>query len=487
MSNTSQGMTKQPSAFYEDLEALLKREMRQNPAALDVRVKLAELYAQTYRVGDFVQHARETRPLVKDLKNSTEWRRIASMGRQLQPKELLFNESGDDVIQFDEVRPASNVAVHSRIGDEARFKKPLEELAAAYEEIRKDVRFLTEFDIEVMKTAGPPTPLEPAQRLSDYIGGAQIYLKRADTGNQLSHITHAIVGQVLLAKRMGKKVLVTASHSGRNGVLLASIAARMGMKTIVFMLAEQIQIQRSNVFRMWLSGADVQEVDPKSRAGNDIRKAAFDYWARFSSETFLVMGLDAGPHPYPMMMQEFTSLIGRECRRQIHAHIKKPPDMLVARAGENADAIGLFPSFFKASNVRLVCVGAADPFTPVDASAINRANGIPAQHLLTTKEEKNATRIMEGMDYPSVARETAWLKASGRVEFVQTQSAAARKAIQDLARCEGIVPAIESAYAMAWACQAAASMSREQSIVVFLGENVEKDIWEIGKAMGVPL
>lgn len=483
-------MTQQHSAFYEDLESLLRKEMRQNPAALDARLKLAELYSQTYRVADFIQHARETRTLIKDLKNSQEWRRIATMGRALQPNELLFSESGADVIEFDGARPtaANEVSNHSRIGDEARFKKPLQDLATAYEEIRKDARFLAEFDNEVMQTTGHPSPLEPAKRLSEFIGGARIYLKRADMGSQISHITNAIVGQALLAKRMGKKTLVAASHNGRSGVLLASIAARMGLKAVVFMQAEQIQIQRSNVFRMWLSGADVQEIDPKGRAGTDIRKAAFEYWARFTNDTFLVMGLDAGPHPYPMMMQEFTSLIGRECRRQIHAHIKKAPDILVTRAGENADAIGLFPSFFKATATRLVCVGAADSFINVEATTGLKRPGVnPGQHLLTSLEEKQATRILEGMDYPSVARETAWLKASGRVEFVKTQSAAAKKAIQDLSRCEGIVPAIETAYALAWACQTAATMSREQNIVVFLGESVEKDIWEIGKAMGVPL
>jgi tryptophan synthase beta chain len=443
------------------------------------------LYSQTYRVKDFIQLARETRALIKDLKKSPEWRRIASMGRLLQPGELLFSESGADVIEFDGARPANEMPNRSRIGDEARFKKPLHDLAVAYEEIRKDSRFLAEFDNEVMQTSGHPAPLELAHRLSEHVGGAQIYLKRADMGNHLSHITNVIVGQALLAKRMGKKTLVAASHNGRSGVLLSSIAARMGLKAVVFMHAEQIQIQRSNVFRMWLSGTDVQEVDPRSRVGADIRKAAFEHWARFADDTFLVMGLDAGPHPYPMMMQEFTSLIGRECRRQIHAHIRKAPDILVTRAGENADAIGLFPSFLKAAATRLVCVGAEDSFTSVDAATIIRPGS--AQHVLSTREEKNAARIMEGMDYPSVARETAWLKASGRVEFVKTQTAAAKKAILDLSRCEGIVPAIETSYALAWACQTAATMSREQNIVVFMGENVEKDIWEIGKAMGVPL
>ena len=486
MPTTGQGLTKKPSAFYEDVETLLKQEIRQNPSALDARVRLAELYSQTYRSSEFVQHARETRAVIKDPKTSPEWNHIATMGRRLQPNDLLFSASGDDVIEFDGGRPDA-APVHSRIGDEPRFKRPLQDLAAAYEEIRKDARFLAEFDHEVMQTVGQPTPLQPARRLSEYIGGAQIYLKRADMSSHLSHIAYAIVGQALLARRMGKKALVMASPDGRSGVLLASIAARMGLKAVVFMHPEKMQIQRSNVFRMWLSGAELLEVDPKGPAARDIRKAAFDHWARSTSDTFLVMGLDAGPHPYPMIMQEFTSHIGRECQRQIYAHIRKAPDILVTRAGENADAIGLFPAFLKAGSTRLVCVAAEDSFVLPDAPSSVQRPGALAQYPLSMREEKQAARIMEGMEYPSLARETAWLKASGRVEFVKALSGAAKKAILDLSRCEGIVPAIETSYALAWACQAAAKMSHEQNVVVYLGENVEKDIWEIGKAIGVPL
>ena len=480
----------QPSAFYEDLESLLLEEMRKHPTQLEVRLKLAELYSQTRRAADFIQLARQTQSLIKDPNKSDEWRRILSMGRVLQPDEPLFSQSHDDAIKFVMAQPGGNDApAHSRIGDEARFKKPLQDLADAYEAIRKDSRFLAEIDIEMMQSAGYPSPLEPARRLSEHIGGAQIYLKRNDIGVRQSHIASAIVGQALLAKRMGKKTLVTASGNGQSGVLLASVAAKLGMTVVVFMSMEQMQIQRTNIFRMWLCGADVQEVDPKGRSGGDIRKAAFDHWARFANDTFLVMGLDAGPHPYPMMMLEFTALVGRECRRQMYSHIKKAPDVIVARAGENADAIGLFPPFLKAPATRLVCVGAADSFETEDAAAANAKNVAIQQRLqpLSASEQHRATRILEGLDYPSVAREQAWLKATGRIEYVKTQSAAAKKAISDLSRFEGIIPAIETAYALAWACQTAATLPRDQSVVVFLGEQVEKNIWDIGKAMGVPL
>lgn len=491
MQNDLAGPSKlQTSAFYEDLESLLIEEMRKQPGLLDVRFKLAELYSQMRRVSDFIQLARETQSLIRDPKKSDEWLRIARMGRKLQPNEPLFSELNNDAIKFVESQPDQEAPAHSRIGDEARFKKPLRDLAVAYEEIRKDSGFLAELDSEIMQSYGYPSPLEPARRLSEYLGGAQIYLKRNDIGARQSHITSAIIGQALLAKRMGKKTLVASSGNGHGGVLVASIAAKLGMGSTIFMSMEQMQIQKSNIFRMWLCGADVQEVDPNGRGGADIRKAAFDHWAKFANETLLVMGLDAGPHPYPMMMLEFTSLVGRECRRQMYAHNKKAPDILVARAGENADAIGLFPSFLKASNTRLVCVGTVDSFEGVDVAVAKPRNASvfnPSQRPLTLKEQQRATRILEGLDYPRVAREQAWLKATGRVEYVEARSAAAKKAISDLSRCEGIIPAIETAYALAWACEAASSMSRDQTVVVFFGENVDKNIWEIGKAMGVPL
>lgn len=480
----------QPSAFYEDLEGLLIGEIQKTPEALEIRMKLAELYSQTHRVTDFVEHARKTLALIRDPKKSEEWRRISSMGRLLQANEPLFNESNDDAIDYAAAESADKTPAFNRIGDEPRFKKPLQDLTAAYEEIRKDARFLADFDNEMIQSMGYPSPLEPAKRLTEYMGGAQIYLKREDIGSRLSHINSAIIGQALLAKRMGKKTLVAASGSGQSGVLVASVAARLGMSATIYMNMEQMQIQRSNVFRMWLCGADVREVDPKGHAGTDVRKAAFDHWARSADDTFMVMGLDAGPHPYPMMMMEFTSFVGRECRRQIYARSKKAPDLIVTRSGENADAIGLFPSFLKATKTRLVSVGAADSFETAEAAATQSRNpnvyNLRLQPL-TMNEQQRAARILEGLDYPRVAREHAWLKASGRIEYVEATSILAKKAINDLSRCEGIIPAIETAYALGWACQAAAKMAKDEVVVVFLGENVEKNIWEIGRAMNVPL
>lgn len=490
VSNPAETSPKQLGAFYEDLEKLLLDEMRKQPKLLDVRLKLAELYFQTRRVDDFILHARDTRDSIKNLDKSDEWHRIVSMGRMLRPSESLFSDFNGDAIEFVATQLASDLPAYSRIGDDERFKKPLQALADAYEEIRKDPRFLAQLDIEMMQTAGHPSSLQPAQRLTDFLGGAKIYFKRDDQGGRFAHITGAIVGQALLAQRMGKKTLVAFSGNGRSGVLVASIAARLGLNATVFMNADQIHLQKSNVFRMWLCGANVQEIDPKDRSGTDVRKAAFDHWARHSADTFLIMGLDAAPHPYPMMTLEFTSVVGRECRRQMYATNKKAPDLLVTRGGDNADAIGFFPPFLKAPNTRLVCVEPADHFDPAQNAAAQPKNPNvfnPILQPLTQQEQQRAAQILEGMEYPRVVREHSWLKATGRVEYMQIGSVAARKAISDLSRYEGIVPAIETSYAIAWACQEAVKMQKDQSIVILLSENVDKNIWEIGKALGVPL
>lgn len=476
-------------AFYEDLEKLLQQQLKQQPHLLDLRLKLAELYYETRRVEEFVRGARQMRNYVSNPGKSEEWRKVTSMGRMLAPAESMFNEAPGDSIPFIASTAAAQKAAYSRIGDEERFKKHLQLLADSYEEIRKDPRFVSELDMELMQTAGHPSSLQPARRLSQHIGGAQIFLKREDLGARVATLTSAVVGQAPLAKRMGKKTLVAASGNGRSGVLIASIAARLGLDAVIYMDAEQKRLQASNVFRMWLMGANVTEADLKRYKTADLRNAAFDHWASNARDCFLVMGLDAAPHPYPMMTLEFASVVGRECRRQLNLQTRKIPDLLVARAGNNADAIGFFPPFLKASATRLVCVEGADTFED-DSSRSRRsaaANFSPLDQPLTMQERQQAAVIMEGMDYPRVTREHAWLKASGRVEYVRTTPAAAKRAISDLSRHEGIITAIQTAYAMAWACQAAKEMSREQTIVVLLAENVDKNIWEIGKAMGVPL
>lgn len=491
MSNSSGAPPQKMGAFYEDLEKLLLDQIGKQPHLLDLRQKLAELYFETRRTDDFLRQARQIHLRIKDPAKSAEWRKVFSMGRMLAASDPLFADtSGGAVIEFVTPKAVAQQQAYTRIGDEERFRKPLQEIAAGYEEIRKDPRFLAELDMELMQTAGHPSSLQPAARLSQHLGGAQIYFKREDINSRTSHMTSAVVGQALLARRMGRKTLVASSLNGRSGVIVASVAARLGMNSVIFMDGDQIRLQTSNVFRMWLMGANVSEANLGRYKTPDIRKAAWDHWGGNTRDSFLVMGLDAAPHPYPMMTLEFASITGRECRRQLYSNAKKIPDLLVARAGDNADAIGFFPPFLKAAGTRLVCVEAPDTLEGDDVRARPEAgarNFDPVDQPLTMREQQRAVTILEGMDYPRVTREHAWLKASGRVEYVKVAAAAAKKAVNDLSRFEGIIPAIQTSYAIAWACQEAARMKPDQNVIVMLAENVDKNIWQIGKAMGVPL
>ncbi|NKF22628.1 pyridoxal-phosphate dependent enzyme [Solimonas marina] len=476
--------------FYEDLEKLLLEQIAREPQQLDARLRLAELYYEMRKTDAFLFQARYVHQQIPGGEQSTEWRKIISMGRMIAPRDPLFVDAEiGDRIEFVSARPtaapspAAPAHGYTRIGEEERFRKPLAEVAAAYEVIRRDPRFISELDMELIQSAGHPTSLQFAERLSRHVGGARIYLKRDDIGSQPAHLLAAVLGQAMLAKRMGKKTLVSFSPTGRSGVVVASIAARLGLQAIVYMDSEQMQLHAGNVFRMWLAGASVTEsgTGEGRKKAVDIRQAAWDHWAAHSADCFLVMGLEAAPHPYPMVTLDFAAVAGRECRRQLYVVNKQVPSLLVARAGDNADAIGLFPPFLKAMSTRLVCVEGSDYLDRATRDQQEQAAG------LTLQEQRRAALIMEGMDYPRTTREHAWLKASGRVEYVKGASSSAKRAVYDLSRHEGVIPAIQTAYALGWACDEAAKMSAEQIVVVMMSENVDKNIWEIGKAMGVPL
>jgi len=479
---SASGTIQDTGAFYDDLEKLLAQQIARQPQSLDLRLRLAELYYETRRVQPFLEQARQMHAQIRDPADSEPWRKILSMGRMIAVTDPLFAEAPiGDRIEFVGARATAPKLAYARIGEEERFRKPLAEIAEAYETVRKDPRFIAELDNEMMQSAGHPSSLQFAARLSDQLRGARIYLKREDINTQPSHLLAAVLGQALLARRMGKKSLVAFSPTGRSGVVVASVASRLGLQAEIFMDSEQMQVQAGSVFRMWLMGAHVNEGGLGRKREGGARKEVWDHWQRNSADSFLVMGLDAAPHPYPMLTLEMASIAGRECRRQLYAINKKAPDLLVARAGDNADAIGLFPPFLRAAGTRLVCVEAQD-----DLGETTAPQGGSTQPL-TLKEQQRAAAIMEGMDYPRTTREHAWLKASGRVEYVKGAVAAAKKAVYDVSKHEGVIPAIQTAYALGWACQEAARMNPEQTVIVMMAESVDKNIWQIGKAMGVPL
>lgn len=371
---------------------------------------------------------------------------------------------------------------YRRFGDEKRYQPYFEALTQGFAEAWADSGFQSKLDVELTYLARRPSSLQHARRLSQTLGGAQIYIKREDASPRDTHLIIAVVGQALLAQRMGLKTLVTSTTDGRRGVVTASIAARLGMEAVVFMDSKVSSHHNANVFRMWLLGAEVQ-APPGGRGGrsSDPRYAALEYCAQHLDRSLLVLGLDGACEPYPQMQREFASSIGRECQRQLRFVAKRSPDLLVARGGNNPDALGLFPAFIAQSQTRLVCV---EPAESVGREGLFPSD--PTKVPMTASEQKVAATIMEGGEYPSVVREHGWLKASGRVEYVKVSADVAKKAIHDLSHQEGFVPAIQTAHALGWACQAAAMMRPEQVVAVVMSESEEKDIWDIGRLMGAP-
>jgi len=392
-------------------------------------------------------------------------------------KSSIPGDTGDR-IEF--VAPANApTQTFRRFGDDARYEGYFKALTEGFAAAWADPTFQAKLDMELTFLARRPSSLLHAARLTQHVGGAQIYLKREDASPRDTHLIIAVVGQALLAQRMGRKTLVTATADGRRGVLVASIAARLGMQSVVFMDNNASAQYGSSVFRMWLLGAELTPAVDRRGNDEDPREAALQYCARHLDDCFLVLGLEGAREPYPLMLREFAATIGREGQRQLRNAAKRAPDLLVARGGNNADALGLFPAFLSQKQTRLVCVEPAEEAVPATAQEAARQ--------LSRKEQKVAKTILEGLEYPSVVREHGWFKASGRVEYVKATQESAKRAIRDLGTHEGFIPAIETAYAIGWACEAAAKMSREQVVAVLVSEDVEKDIWDIGRMMGAPM
>ncbi|HVT34769.1 MAG TPA: pyridoxal-phosphate dependent enzyme [Nevskiaceae bacterium] len=467
------------SSFYVDLEKLLRQQLQVEPRSKDLRLKLLELYFDTSRSEDFLREARNLAQDIRNKSSSAEWQRAANMGRMLLPDHDLFRLEIADKVEFiEQSAPAVRQRVKKRFGEgHAAY---FERLGKDYDAVRTDPKFLADLDLQLVHVANRPSSLMHAQRLSEYLGGAQIYFKREDLSPAGTYLTISVCGQALLAKKLGRTTLVSASSNGLRGVITASVAARLGLKCVIYMDGKDMHLQSSNVFRMWLMGATVTAADPHTYHKGDVRETALEHCARDGS-CFMVLGLDAAPQPYPMMGLEFAAVIGRETRRQL-AGARRVPSLLVARAGENADAIGFFQPFLREPQPRLACVATRSEFTR-EASATHD----PFKAPLSAAEKLRAGVIMEGLEYPSVTREHAWLKASGRVDYVDISEDAVKKAIGDCGRLEGLIPPIQTAHAIAWAIAEARRMEPTETVAVILRESMDRDIWEIGRAMGVPL
>jgi len=371
--------------------------------------------------------------------------------------------------------------------------QPLEELCAAYEKYMNDEEFLAELNDDLHHYVGRPSPLYHAVRWSEQIGGAQIYLKREDLNHTGAHKINSALGQALLAKRMGKTRIIAETGAGQHGVASATVAARLGMECIVYMGSEDIQRQAINVYRMRLLGAEVRAVDSGSRTLKDALNEAMRDWVTHVDDTFYIIGTVAGPHPYPAMVRDFQAVIGRETRQQIKIQAGRLPDALIACVGGGSNALGLFYPFLGDKEVSIYGVEAGGDGLPTGRHAAPLSAGQPGvlhgnrTYLMTDADGQiSATHsVSAGLDYPGVGPEHAWLKDSGRAHYVAVTDDEAIAAFHTVTRTEGIMPALESSHALAYCQQLAATLHRDQMIVVNLSGRGDKDIHTIATREGI--
>lgn len=369
----------------------------------------------------------------------------------------------------------------------------LVELEEAYRRIRRDPEFKKEFRELLSEYVGRPTPLTHAPRLSEKLGGAQIWLKREDLCHTGAHKINNTIGQILIARRMGKKKIIAETGAGQHGVAAATAAARFGLECEVFMGAEDVRRQALNVFRIKLLGAKVRVVHSGSRTLKDAMNEALRDWISNVEDTFYMIGSAAGPHPYPMMVRDLQSVIGTETKKQFRKIIGGLPDVLVACVGGGSNAIGLFHPFAGDESVRLVGVEAAGHGVRSGRHAATLTAGTPgvlhgARSYLLQDEVGQVTEahsVSAGLDYPGVGPEHSFLKDIGRAEYVTATDAEALEALEMLAKLEGIIPALETAHAMAEVTRLAPTLPKDKHIVVNLSGRGDKDMETVVSCLGL--
>jgi len=371
----------------------------------------------------------------------------------------------------------------------------LEELKAAYAKYRADPEFLREYEYDLKHFVGRPSPIYHCARLSRDLGGAQLYLKREDLNHTGAHKINNTIGQALLAKRMGKRRIIAETGAGQHGVATATICARLGLECIVFMGEVDIERQAINVYRMKLLGATVVPVTSGSKTLKDALNEALRDWVTNVDTTFYIIGTVAGPHPYPMMVRDFNAVVGREARAQMLELYGRLPDTLVACVGGGSNAIGLFHAFLSDPSVAIVGVEAGGEGIESGRHAASLGAGKPGvlhgnrTYLISNEDGQiqETHSVSAGLDYPGVGPEHAWLKDIGRAQYVSVTDDEAMQGFHALTRIEGIMPALETAHAIAYAMKLAPKMRSDQSILINLSGRGDKDIFTVARLDGIGL
>ena len=372
---------------------------------------------------------------------------------------------------------------------------PLEELTHAYETFKRDPEFIAELDRDLAHYVGRPSPIYHAERLSQHMGGAQILLKREDLNHTGAHKINNTVGQALLAKRMGKGRIIAETGAGQHGVASATVAARLGLECVVYMGAIDIERQAINVFRMKLLGARVAPVTSGSQTLKDALNEAMRDWVTNVHDTFYIIGTVAGPHPYPMMVRDFNSIIGREARAQMLSQYGRLPEAIVACVGGGSNAIGLFHPFLNDTSVEVFGAEAAGEGIETGRHAASLAAGRPGvlhgnrTYLICDDDGQiiDTHSVSAGLDYPGVGPEHAWLKDCGRAQYLGVTDDEALEAFHLLAKTEGILAALESSHAVALGMRLAKDRPKHERILVNLSGRGDKDVHTIAKRVGITL
>ena len=369
----------------------------------------------------------------------------------------------------------------------------LDQLKAAYARYQSDPDFLAEFEYELKHYVGRPSPVYHARRWSEHFGGAQVYLKREDLNHTGAHKINNVIGQALLARRMGKRRVIAETGAGMHGVAAATIAARYGMECVVYMGAEDVKRQIQNVYRMKLLGASVVPVESGSKTLKDALNEAMRDWVTNVENTFYIIGTVAGPHPYPMMVRDFQSVIGREAREQMQELAGRQPDAVLACVGGGSNAIGIFYPYIPDEAVRLIGIEAAGHGLESGKHAATLVTGKPGvlhgnrTYLLQDENGQiiETHSVSAGLDYPGVGPEHAWLKDSARAQYVSITDDEALAAFHDCCRIEGIIPALESSHAIAYGVKLAATLPKDKIILVNLSGRGDKDMHTVAARMGL--
>ena len=371
----------------------------------------------------------------------------------------------------------------------------LEELKEAYFRYSADPEFRAEIEYDHKHYVGRPSPIYHAKRWSEHFGGAQLYLKREDLNHTGAHKINNVLGQALLARRMGKRRVIAETGAGMHGVAAATVAARFGFECVVYMGSEDVKRQSANVARMQMLGARVVPVESGSKTLKDALNEAMRDWVTNVESTFYIIGTVAGPHPYPMMVRDFQAIIGRECKQQMQELAGRQPDHIVACVGGGSNAIGIFHAYLADTNVRLIGVEAAGEGIESGRHAATLCAGSPGvlhgnrTYLLqdANGQIQETHSISAGLDYPGVGPEHAWLRDSKRAQYVAIDDAEALQAFHDLCRLEGIIPALESSHALAYAAKLAPTLGPDAIMLVNLSGRGDKDMHTVAARAGIAL